>query len=462
MAQAQTVDISRLIDERGLSRFNIGLLIFAFFIVMIDGYDISAMGFALPALAREWHITNQASLGPVLSAGLIGMLFGAPILGAVGDRYGRKRAIIGSCILFGILTWLTVLATSLTQIAILRFLAGIGIGGFMPNIIALTAEFAPRRFRATMVILMFSGVGFGGGLPGPVAAALVPTYGWQILFAIGGVIPLVVAVACMFGLPESIKYLTITASRRADLVRLLAKVRRDRKFADGTRFVIQDEKQVSSLSPKHLFGDGLHWITPLLWLLFVLNLMGYFFLVSWTPFLLGAAHVPMAKAALAQTVFQLGGAAGGWVLCRPMDNRGLMPVTIMFVVAVPIVAAIGYVGTISETLLMVVEFFGGFCILGLQLGLNATAAAIYPTSQRSSGSGWALGIGRFGAIVGPILGGYLIAMKLPVGELFLVAAIPFAVGAVACFVLTQLYIVRFRGTGLGQRQALEAAAQGTG
>ena len=184
--------------------------------------------------------------------------------------------------------------------------------------------------------------------------------------------------------------------------------------------------------------------------------MGYFFLVSWTPLLLTSAHLPLSKAALAQTLFQLGGAAGGWVLCRPMDNRGLMPVMILFAVAVPAVASIGYVGTISGPLLMAVEFCAGFCILGLQLGLNATAASIYPTSFRSNGAGWALGIGRFGAIVGPVLGGALIALHFPVEHLFLLAAIPFAIGAVACYALTRLYVARFQGGGLGQHVTLHA------
>jgi AAHS family 4-hydroxybenzoate transporter-like MFS transporter len=192
--------------------------------------------------------------------------------------------------------------------------------------------------------------------------------------------------------------------------------------------------------------------------LFVVNLMGYFFLVSWTRLLLTSAHMPLSKAALAQTLFQLGGAAGGWVLCRPMDNRGLMPVTVLFVVAIPAVALIGYVGTISAPLLMVTEFCAGFCILGLQLGLNATAASIYPTSFRSNGTGWGLGVGRFGAIVGPVVGGALIAMHFSIQRLFLLATIPFAIGAVACYALTQLYVARFQASGLGQRAALDGAS----
>ncbi|MGH7089746.1 MAG: MFS transporter, partial [Stellaceae bacterium] len=454
----RTVDVTRLIDEHGVTRFHVMLVIFAFFVVMIDGYDISALGFAIPSLVRDWHIADKAALGPALSASLLGMLLGAPALGALGDRIGRKLAIVMSCVLFGIFTWLTVLATSIGQIALLRLIAGIGIGGFMPNIIALMGEFAPRRFRATLIIVSFVGVGFGGGMPGPVAALLVPTHGWQILFTIGGIVPLIVAAVCWLGLPESIKYLTIAEGRRGDLVRLLKRMRPDLSFGADTRFTVADEKQYQGLSPKHLFGDGLALITPLLWSLFVLNLMGYFFLVSWTPFLLTSAHLPLSVAAIAQTSFQLGATIGSWIVCVPIDRKGLTPIAILFALSVPAVAVIGYVGTMSEAALLVVEFFAGFFVLSLQGGINATAASIYPTSYRSNGTGWALGMGRLGAMVGPVMGGYLISRHLPVEQLFVIAALPFLVGTFLCLWLRSLYVVRFRGTGLGQRAVLDAAA----
>lgn len=460
MAQAQTIDVSRLIDERGVNWFNIRLVIFGFFVVLFDGYDITAMGFAAPHVMRAWNITDQAAVGPVLGATLIGMLFGAPFLGYIGDKFGRRKAIIASCLIFGIFTWLAVLATSLQHLLFLRLLAGIGIGGLMPNIIALTAEFAPRSFRATMIIVMFTGVSFGGGLPGPVAAGLVPHYGWQVLFTIGGVIPVLVAIGCYFWLPESIKYLTITEGRQAEVARELSILRPDLTFGPDTKFIIRDEKQYAGFSPKHLFEDGLHWITPLLWILFVVNLMGYFFLVSWTPYLLTSAKMEIGLAAIATAMFQFGGAVGGWVLCRPMDKKGLTPVTILFVLAVPAVALIGYLGTVSVPLLLIVEFFAGFCVLGLQYTLNATAAMIYPTSFRSNGAGWALGVGRIGSIVGPVLGGVLIATHLAVTGLYVLAAIPFAIGAVVCAILMRLYAVRFQGSGLGQREALDESAVG--
>ena len=375
---------------------------------------------------------------------------------------GRKRAIIISYVSFGICTWLTVLTTSVTQMAALRFLAGIGIGGFMPNIIALMGEFAPRRLRATLIIVSFVGVGFGGGLPGPVAAYLVPTYGWQILFTIGGILPIVVAGLCWLGLPELIKYLTITEGKRAELLRVLRRLRPDRTFGPEVRFVIGDERQyardLSQISfqrrarAHHAAAlDRLH-----------LQPHGLFL-----PGELDALPAVERPSADVEGGDRANGVPArrrhrGWAMCWPIDKKGLGPVAILFAVAVPCVALIGLVGPVSESLLMVTEFCAGFCVLGLQSGINAIAASIYPTSYRSIGTGWALGMGRVGAMIGPVLGGVLIARHLPTAQLFIFASIPFAVGAVVAFWLMQLYSVRFKGTGLGQRDVLDrAAAAGT-
>jgi AAHS family 4-hydroxybenzoate transporter-like MFS transporter len=460
MATAQSIDVSRIIDERKVSGFNIKLVIVSFLVVLLDGYDIAAIGFAAPDLIKAWNITDKSALGPVFGASLLGMLFGAPGFGYVGDRFGRKIATIHSCLIFGIFTWLAVLATSLQHLLILRFLAGIGIGGLLPNMIALNAEFAPKRFRATMVIVMFSGVAFGGGMPGLVSALLVPKYGWQVLFAVGGILPIAAAIACAFWLPESIKYLVVKGGRQAEVRAILARVEPGFSVDPNAQFVIQDEKKYAGFTPKYLFSDGLALITPLLWLLFVVNLMGYFFLISWTPTLLTSANVPVEKAAIATALFQIGGAVGGWVLCRPMDNRGLAPITVLFAIAVLVVGSIGYIGPISESLLMAALFLGGFCVLGLQFGLNATSAMIYPTSFRANGAGWALGVGRVGSIVGPVLGGVLISMKLPIQQLYLLAAVPFLIGTIACFVLARLYVARFQGSGLGQRDSRDASSAG--
>ncbi|HXW25938.1 MAG TPA: MFS transporter, partial [Xanthobacteraceae bacterium] len=370
------IDVARFVDEQTVGAFHVKLLVLSFFIVLFDGYDIAAVAFAAPSWIKAWGIANRAALAPVLAASLIGILFGAPILGFVGDMFGRKKAIIVSCLIFGGFTLAGAWADSLDAMWYLRLLAGIGIGGLLPNLIALNAEFAPRRLRATMIILMFTGITFGGSVPGAVAASMVPDYGWPILFVIGGVAPIVMALFAGVALPESIKYLTVKR-RDPEIARILAAMQpvaaRPPPFPPpqaGGGFLLADERHATSFSPRLLFSDGLAAITPLLWLLFALNLMGFYFLGSWNPTLLAGANVSEAMAAIAAALFQVGGTIGGLTLSRPIDRKGFLPVTILFAIAVPVIASIGYLGRVSPLLLMLALLLGGFCVLGLQFGLN--------------------------------------------------------------------------------------------
>ncbi len=280
MAGQAEVQVSRFLDERGLSSFLIKLLVWSFFIVLIDGYDIGAIAFAAPSLVRAWGL-KPGELGPVFSASLVGILFGSALFGWVGDRYGRKAALIGSNLLFGVFTFAAAYANNLDQMFWLRLLAGIGIGGVIPNVVAVNAESAPRHLRATLAIIAVGCVPIGGAIPGFVTATLVPTYGWPILFQIGGIVPIVIGIAGLFGLPESIKYMAIRESQRDKMEALIAEIRPDFKVPPDARFVIEDERQFPGFNPAYLFRQGLALITPLLWLLFALNLMGYFFLLSW-------------------------------------------------------------------------------------------------------------------------------------------------------------------------------------
>src|SRR5258706_5142017 len=173
------IQVSRLLDERGLSSFQIKLLIWSFFIVLIDGYDIGAIAFAAPHLVRAWGVAPSA-LGPVFSASLVGILFGSALFGWVGDRYGRKAALVGSNLLFGVFTLAAAYATNLDQMFWLRLLAGLGIGGVIPNIVAINTESAPRRSRATLALIAVGFVPIGGAIPRVVAATFVPTYGMPI------------------------------------------------------------------------------------------------------------------------------------------------------------------------------------------------------------------------------------------------------------------------------------------
>jgi len=267
MADEQVVQVSRLLDERGLSSFQIKLLVWSIFIVFIDGYDIGAIAFAAPALVKSFGVAPSA-LGPVFSASLVGILLGSGAFGWIGDRFGRRAALIISMLVFGAFTLMAAYATSLKAMFWLRLLAGVGIGGVIPNIVAINVESAPRNLRATLALVAVGCVPVGGAIAGFVAATLVPRYGWQILFFIGGIAPIVVALAALIGMPESIKYMALHKSQRRNLQKLIADIRPDFEVAANARFVVEDERQFPGFNPIYLFRDGLAVITPLLWLLF--------------------------------------------------------------------------------------------------------------------------------------------------------------------------------------------------
>jgi AAHS family 4-hydroxybenzoate transporter-like MFS transporter len=377
----------------------------------------------------------------VLTASNIGVLFGSQIFGWIGDRYGRKTALIGANLFFGVFTFAAAYSTNLTELFWLRTIAGLGIGGVIPNVVAINAESAPRNLRATLAIIAAGCVPLGGAFAGFVSAALVPHYGWPVLFYLGGVVPIIIALAAIYGLPESIKYMALHEGHRHRMEQLIAVIRPGYKVPANARFVIEDEQQSPSSNPIYLFRNGLWLITPLAWLLFALNLMGYFFLISWTPTLMAAAKVPQGTAALAGALLQVG-TVGSLLLCWWLQRHRFLAIAIMLVVAVPVVGSIGLWGTGSAAALLASTFCAGFLVLGIQTGINVVGAMIYPTSLRASGSGWELGIGRFGSIVGPLVGALLVGMSIE--TIYMWSALPFVVGAIVCFAIHILNTARLR------------------
>jgi AAHS family 4-hydroxybenzoate transporter-like MFS transporter len=433
-SKAQTIDIGQFIDALRIGPLHYKVLFWSFLIMLLDGYDILVAALAGPYLVREWGVQPSA-MGALLSASLVGFFFGTLIFGYVGDRWGRRIGIIAACVEFGVFTLAAAKASSLNELIWLRALAGVGIGGVIPNTIALSAEFAPKRVRATLVILMFTGNTFGGALVGPIANWLVPDYGWQILFVIGGVIPLVLAACLYFALPESIKFLAV-AGRHDEAARLARELQPD--LGPDARLAAPQAAAREPFMLVQLFEGRYAVVTPLLWLLFAINLMTFYFINSWMPTLITTAGAPPTRGALATSLFQLGGTIGGVVISIFVNRYGLRAVALLFVVAIPVVASIGYLAT-SEVTLFLVAAAAGFCLLGVQFGLNAGSGMIYPTAFRANGVGWAFGIGRVGAVAGPYIGGFLIAAALPLPQIYMIVAIPLVVAAIACFVLTQAF-----------------------
>jgi AAHS family 4-hydroxybenzoate transporter-like MFS transporter len=440
MAPGRTIDVDNLVDDQRLTAFNWSLVFWCFIITAVDGYDISAAPAAGPFLVRDWHLASPAALTLPFSAANFGVLFGAPLFGWIGDRWGRKPAIILSLVMFGLFTLIVVVIGSVEYLTYARFLAGFGIGGVVANAIALNAEMAPRRARATLIILMFIGTTAGGIFPPIVANYFAGTYGWQIIFWIGGILPLIVAVICWVVVPESIKFLALVPSRRDEAIAIARKMQPGFEMAPADRFI-----SASQSAPRARFADlfvgKLAIVTPLLWLLFAINLMVFYFVNIWmqtviTPAILKAGGVA-ATAQDASLMFQLGGSICALVICRFVDRMGLRPIIILILLGMPATAAIGYVAT--SPWLIWVTFAAGFCLLGIQFGLNAMSGVLYPTHVRSLGVGYAFGIGRFGAFGGPAIGGLLIGMNLPLSNLYVLAATPLIISLIACIALIRVH-----------------------
>jgi AAHS family 4-hydroxybenzoate transporter-like MFS transporter len=437
----QSIRIDDLVDGQSFRGFNFNLLFWSFLAMFADGYDISVMPFAMPTLSKLWHV-DAGSLGVVLSASLFGVLAGAPLLGYIGDRHGRKAAILLGSVIYGVTTLAVIPVHGYWVTIVLRFCTGIGIGGLMPNTIALTSELSPKRLRATLIVLMFTGITLGSGAPGLISAWMLPTFGWPVLFLIGGAVPLLVAGCLYFVLPESVKFLAAGAQRRAQLLHTARRMRPDLVLEDDTRFESTVPAQRSGLAGiGDIFGPGFRAITPLLWVCFITTLMANYFLNSWMPLLFNNVGLTPQKAALASTLYHVGGTVGGLLISVLLDRFGFIVIAALFICAAPAIAAIGG-SSMSYAALAPLAAIAGFSVLGAQFGNNAAAGLLYPTQFRSKGVGWALGVGRFGAIVGPLLGGHLIKLHLPMRQLFLAASAPMWIGGVAALILVRLCYAR--------------------
>ena len=440
------LQLDDLVDGQRFGRFNINLLFWSFLAMTADGFDLAAVASAAPDLARTWHVVAK-DFAPALSASLFGILLGAPLLGYVGDRFGRKIAIIAGCVICSLGTLATVRAAGLDQVVMLRAVTGIGLGGLMPNSIALNSEIAPKRLRATLIVLMFTGISAGGAIPGMIQAWLIPHHGWRIMFWIGGLAPLAVAIGLLFALPESVKFLALKPHRRAELLATVRRLRPDLAIAEDTQFSIAPALRANGLGISQIFGGPLAWITPILWICFAAALMANFFLNSWLPLIFASKGLTAEQGGISISLYHLCGAVGGLLVSLALGQLGFKVIAALFLLAVPAIAAIGLPGLPYWAMASAV-MLSGFCTVGAQYGNNAAAGLLYPTAFRSRGVGWALAAGRFGSIAGPLVGGVLIGLKIPSQQLFLFAAAPMAAGLLASASIARLCRSRLGGARL--------------
>jgi AAHS family 4-hydroxybenzoate transporter-like MFS transporter len=418
MKTRTTINVGGLIENSRLGWFHVAILLQTCLVMSLEGYDMLVTSYAAPAIIKSWHLTN-AYFGPVFGFGMFGYLLGGTLLGHLGDRIGRKKVIIGGTLFFGLLTFLTAFATSLTAMFLLRFLAGIGIGASIPAAIALTVEYAPAHVKARIISILFLGYTLGATLGGFVAARLIPLFGWPVVFLLGGIAPVALAAIAIFTLPDSVRFIALKGNRSKEVGPILQKLEHNLTFDDSTDFFVAEERH-QGFPVKHLFTNGRAGVTVLLWIAFVSSLLGHYFLTSWLPTMLAGAAVPLSYAIISGALLQGGGGLGGLLLCWLSDKKGILYIALAYCFAAPLILL--FPGMRGASLLLL-AFLVGFFLVGGQIGLNSIAGTIYPTDIRSTGAGWALGVGRIGSILGPVLGGVLISLHLPLRLLFTYTAL---------------------------------------
>jgi AAHS family 4-hydroxybenzoate transporter-like MFS transporter len=439
MASGQTVNVTQVIDGGRFGGFQWAVASWCFVLVTLDGFDNGAVNFAAPVMVKEWGIAMPAFTS-VFVAGLFGLMIGALCSGPLADRFGRKLVLLTSTLIFSVFALATALVHSVDQLWILRFLTGIGVGGLMPNSIALTAEYAPKRIRATVVAIMFLGFPLGAGAPGWLGPVLIPSFGWQGLFILGGVLPLILLPIAIFVLPESIRYL-VHRGRPNMVAALLNRLTGQRQFDGAEAFTMPTDPHLPGFAVKHLLTEGRAFNTVLLWITFFCNLLVIYYLASWLPLVMRDSGVPLDTALRLGSFSSWSGIVSTLVLGPIVDRLGATRVcTVLYVLAAAFVCAIGLSGA-NVALLAITIIGAGMCVIGGQSFINVLSASIYPTAVRSTGVGWALGVGRVGAIIGPAVGGMLLAAQIPPRTLFFMIAVPALIAALSMFVLSR----RLRG-----------------
>lgn len=426
-----SIEVGAVLDNAPISGLPALVILFCALALVIDGFDIQAVSYAGPALVAEWGVA-KAALGPVLAASLFGMAVGALSAGPAGDRYGRKAGLIACLLIISVTTLLCALATSMTQLLILRFITGIGMGGLLPNMTALMAEYTPPRWRPMLVTLILIAVPVGGMLGAEVAVHLVPVWGWRSIFVIGGLLPLVLALALLFWAPESVRFLVRQGKNPVRIAALMNRLDPTRHYTGQDHYTLSEPAPAGRSTVSALFSSDYIRDTSTLWLVFLCAVFALFAHVNWVPTLMTELKFDPAAAANALFYFNFGGVLGTIAIAPFVMRYGSRVCLALCTLAgalaayllghTPIELVNGTPTAASLNLMIGGLMASGACIMALQSTLYAVAAHIYPTAIRSTGVGWGLGIGRFGGILSAFSGSVVLHFGIGVSGFFTIIA----------------------------------------
>lgn len=436
----QTVDVKKWIDNQPITSFQALILGLCFLIVLFDGFDVAVMGFIAPSLMQEWGL-SKAAFGPVMSAGMVGLAIGALVAGPYADRFGRKKVLLCAVTAFSLISLGCAFARSPVELATLRLLIGIALGAALPNTTTLLSEYLPERQRSLLITIMFTGFNLGSGCGGFLAAWLIPHYGWQSVLLAGGVLPLILLPFLWMLLPESARFL---AARNAPAGQIAAELNKlGGTFSATTRFVVNEAPAQSKTPVRTLFLERYRLGTLSLWVTYFMGLLVIYLTMGWMPTLLRESGLPIERAATITGLFQIGGTVGaivvGWIMDRRNPNRVIATSYALGGCCMLLLGAF----SLESSMLAIGVIAAGFCMSGAQTGLNAFAPSYYPTESRATGVSWMLGIGRFGAIFGSLIGGTILSLGLSLPVLFTLLGLPAFVAALA--ILTNGHAIRRAG-----------------
>ena len=421
------IDVHELSDKARFNRFHAGVLLWCALIIICDGYDLAVAGIALPSIMKDMGVTAQ-NAGFMVSSALFGMMFGAIFLGTIADRIGRRKAIAICIALFSVFTAAAGFTHDPYTFSAMRFLAGLGIGGVMPNVVAQMTEYSPKKIRATMVTLMFSGYAVGGMLAALLGKGLLETYGWSSVFLAAG-LPVLLIPVILKTLPESMPFL-IRENRLDELKQIVARMEPSYRPDAGDRFALPAQDRAEGAPIGKLFRDGRGFSTAMFWIAFFMCLFMVYALSSWLTKLMASAGYSLGSALTFVLVLNfgavIGAVVGGWLADRFNIKYVLMG---MYALAAVSITLLGF--KVPTELLFLLVGLAGASTIGTQIVTYAYAGQFYPMAIRSTGIGWASGVGRSGAILAPIAIGTLVGMALPLEQNFMAIAIPAAIAVIA-------------------------------
>jgi AAHS family 4-hydroxybenzoate transporter-like MFS transporter len=434
-----SVSVKEVLDSGRFTLYQTWICTLCFLLAFFDGFDLSLVGVSLPKIV-EFLESTPAALGVAMSAGNVGALIGALVLGMLADRFGRKQMLLVSAFTFGIFTFAIAFIQSVEQLVLLRFIAGLGLGGAVPNALAFGSEYAPTNKRATLATTMYAGVAIGATCAGLFSSYLLPKYGWQSLFLVGGTVACLIGFIALISLPEPLEFLIKRGKDRDKdrIRRIVSKIAPSYASAEDVEFV-SSEKRLPGVPFKHLFKEGRAANTILLWMAFVLSYYLLWLILSWTPTLLKESGASTQESSLAFAFVNMGAVIATVSIGILMDKFGPYKILkIGFLLAFISVFIFGYFASDTFIVVAVVSAIMGFFVIGSNSGLMGLAAISYPADIRGTGLGWATGIGRSGSLLAPVVGGIMLTESWSVNAICTTNAILALVVILIIFVMQKV------------------------